>query len=395
MKKLIVCLTILLLCGCGYDEYKVPEELTLEFNHEPIEVFEDHTLNDLVKNKDIEILNKDELLKTNKVGTHLVTMKYKYNKRKYKYDIKYEIIDTVPPVYISASSIRTVIKNQDLYPCENIVFGDNYDRKPTCEVVGEYDLTTTGVYNVEYVLKDSSNNENRKKLKINVVDKISHNSSGSSSNNKPSNLPFDKVIEDYKTDETMVGIDVSRWQGDIDWESVKNAGVEFVIMRIGVQSGAKQDISVDSFYKQNIKGAKEAGLRVGVYVYTTAINNKTAKSHAKWVIDTLDGVKLDFPIAYDWENWQYFNEYNISIHDLSEAFNTFTKEVEKHGYDAMLYSSKFYLENIWMNKNNEPVWLAHYTNKTNYEGKYILWQLSNKGRVPGINGDVDINVFYK
>ena len=265
---------------------------------------------------------------------------------------------------------------------------------PTCEINGEYDLTKTGVYNVEYVLRDNSKNETRKKLKINVVDKIS-NKNNSSNNSTKKRINISNIIDTHKNENTMIGIDVSRWQGNIDWQKVKDAGVEFVIMRIGVQSGAKKDIEIDSYYKQNIKGAKEVGLKVGVYVYSTAINNKIAKDHAKWVINILDGIKLDFPIAFDWENWPYFMEYKISLHDLSSAFITFEKEVKKYGYEAMLYSSKFYLENIWMNPTNAPVWLAHYTSKTTYKDEYIMWQLTAIGEVDGINGDVDIDIYYK
>ena len=106
-------------------------------------------------------------------------------------------------------------------------------------------------------------------------------------------------------------------------------------------------------------------------------------------------IKLDFPIAYDWENWKWFMEYEINLHTLSSCFETFNKELNKHGYDAMLYSSKFYLENIWINKNNLPVWLAHYTDRTDYKGDYLMWQLCSNGRISGINGNVDINIMYK
>ena len=107
----------------------------------------------------------------------------------------------------------------------------------------------------------------------------------------------------------------------------------------------------------------------------------------------MKGVDLDFPIAFDWENWQYIREYNISLHDLTEAYKTFATYIENNGYKAMLYGSKYYLENMWK-INNTTTWLAHYTEKTNYSGKYIMWQHSQIGKIDGITGDVDLDVYY-
>ena len=117
-------------------------------------------------------------------------------------------------------------------------------------------------------------------------------------------------------------------------------------------------------------------------------------SHAEWVIKALDGEELDLPVVFDWENWSKWQEYKLSFHDINEIADTFMKTIEKAGYKGMLYSSKFYLENIWENKNDYPVWLAHYTNETNYKGKYKIWQMCNDGVIDGINGDVDIDIMY-
>jgi GH25 family lysozyme M1 (1,4-beta-N-acetylmuramidase) len=170
------------------------------------------------------------------------------------------------------------------------------------------------------------------------------------------------------------------------------------MMRIGVSNKPDEELAMDSKYKNNIKNAKEAGLKVGVYLYTAAINEDMAKEAANFVIKCLDGESLDFPIVFDWENWSKFRSYQISIHDLNNVFLTFDKELKKHNLSSMLYSSKYYLQIMWENriKDNYPVWLAHYNeNGTDYTGKYTMWQLCSDGRVAGINGDVDINVLYK
>lgn len=394
MKKIIILLSLFLITGCSsYDEYKLPEEAIIKSENKNYEVFSTFNLYDLIDETNAEILTDDKEIEVNNIGEFKETIKLKYEDREYKYDLVYKVIDSKAPVYISAAQVRTVKVNDDIYLCDGIVFGDNYDKTPTCEIEGDYDLTTSGTYNVKYVIKDSSNNENKKNLKINVVDSISSNNNNNNSNK--TTLPLAKVISEKKNDSTMIGIDVSRWQENIDFERVKNAGVEFVIMRMGINSDIDKDISVDSYYANNIKNARAAGLKVGIYVYTSAINKEMAIEHARWTLDILDGEKLDFPIAYDWENWSKFRKYQISIHDLDETFNIFAETLKNGGYDTMLYSSKFYLENIWVNKNKYPVWLAHYTNQTNYEGDYFLWQMSNVGRVDGISGDVDIDILYK
>lgn len=394
MKKIVLILSLFLLTGCStHDEYKLPEEAVLKSENKSFEVFSEFDLHDLIDDTNMEVITKNKRIEVLEVGEFKETIELKYNDKKYKYDLVYKVVDTKAPVYISAPTVRTVKVNDDVYLCDSIVFGDNYDRTPTCSIEGDYDLTQVGTYNVKYVIKDESNNENKKNLKINVVDTIA-SGNGNTNSNKVT-LPISKVISEKKNDSTMIGIDVSRWQENIDFERVKNAGVEFVIMRMGINSDIDKDISVDSYYANNIKNAKAAGLKVGVYVYTSAINKDMALEHAKWTLEILDGEKLDFPIAYDWENWSKFRKYQISIHDLSEAFNTFASTLKSGGYDTMLYSSKFYLENIWINKENHPVWLAHYTNETNYTGDYFLWQMSNVGRVDGIKGDVDIDILYK
>ena len=129
---------------------------------------------------------------------------------------------------------------------------------------------------------------------------------------------------------------------------------------------------------------------------TIAENTDEAKKQALWVIDKLNGEKLDLGITFDWENFKYWNSYKISFHYINETANTFMNTVKENGYDAMLYSSKFYLETIWENKLNYPVWLAHYVDsKTDYKGDYKIWQLCSNGRVDGIYGDVDMDILYK
>ena len=393
MKVILMIIMMITLTGCGHDPYDIPEEVVINFNENKYEVFSDIYVEDLIH--DTNVIYKNKAISSDVIGKKKVTIDFTYKGKYYKKDVNYDIVDVTSPVFISYYGSTTVLVNQDIYPCDDAVYADDYDNLPTCVIDGYFDLTTPGTYNVQYLLKDASNNETRKNLKIKVVEKYKSNGGGASSSSKSTSIPISEIIEKHKNDNTMIGIDVSRWQGDIDYEKVKTSGVEFVIMRIGVNSSATGDLNIDSYYLKNIENAKNAGLKVGVYLYSTAIDKLKAYEHAMWVVDTLNGMKLDFPIAYDWENWEWFMEYEISLHTLSECFNVFANTLKDHGYDAMLYSSKFYLENVWINKHNYPVWLAHYTSKTNYEGGYIMWQMTAKGRVDGINGNVDVNIYYK
>ena len=167
------------------------------------------------------------------------------------------------------------------------------------------------------------------------------------------------------------------------------------MMRIGVQGSSSRELSLDKYYLQNIENAKKAGLKVGIYLYSIALNVDEAIEQAKWVIQELNGAELDLPIVFDWENWSKWNSYKISFHEINSIADSFMNEINNNDYEGMLYSSKFYLETIWKNKYDYPVWLAHYTEKTSYTGKYMMWQLCNNGRIDGINGDVDIDIMYK
>ena len=137
----------------------------------------------------------------------------------------------------------------------------------------------------------------------------------------------------------------------------------------------------------------EKSYQLHVYFYSYANSVDRAISDAKWIIENIKDYKVELPIAFDWENWGSFNTYELSFFGLTNMAKRFMDTVKDAGYDAMLYSSKTYLENIWMSVDY-PVWLAHYTKNTNYAGDYSYWQICSNGRVDGINGDVDIDIRY-
>lgn len=331
----------------------------------------------------------DYYLDTDSLGKKKVNFQFINDdgiKIKYSYEIN--VVDKEAPLIWLGKSYNVVKGSVDNL-LDKIMCGDNYDTNPVCVIEGEYDLDTVGSYNLVFKATDSSNNISEKKFTLNV------NEPSNNKENKGNKevTEFSEIIKNYKNDNTEIGIDVSKWQGDIDFKKLKDAGVEFVIIRVGSSTGINGENFVDSKFIQNIENANSVGIPVGVYFYSYANSVDRAVNDAKWIIENIKDYKVDLPIAFDWENWGSFNKYELSFFGLTNMAKKFMDTVKSSGYDAMLYSSKTYLENIWMSVDY-PVWLAHYTKNTNYTGDYTYWQLCSNGRVDGINGDVDIDIRY-
>lgn len=382
----LIFLGIILVFYFSNREIPIDNESYILIDDLNVEVYSEIKLSSLIKNIEGDIL-EDILVDTNELGLKKIEFLYENSKgRKRRGQFSINIVDTTEPFILLGSSYTvTVGYNKDLTSV--LLSADNYDSSPKREIIGEYDFNTVGSYPLQYKVTDSSGNVESVDFTLNVKAK----SNGSSSN--ASSINFNDVISAHKNDGNKIGIDVSKWQGNIDFEKLKNSGVEFIIIRVGTGLGFGLESIEDPYFKQNIEGAKKAGIPVGVYYYSYATSVEEAKKQANFVIDLVKDYKLDLPIVFDWESWSYFNGLNLSIHDINEIANTFLFEVEKAGYKGMLYGSKYYLQWIW--DTSYPVWLAHYTNATDYEGEYDIWQLCETGRVSGINGYVDINVMYK
>lgn len=325
---------------------------------------------------------------TTKLGIKDVTFKFINEENiKVPYTFKINVVDVTPPVIWLGSTYSVKVgyykKLEDVIMC-----GDDYDDTPNCYIEGEYDLNKVGKYPLTYNAIDNSGNATSKDFTLNVY----KTSSGSSSSIKK--VYFNDVIKKHKTDKTKIGIDVSKWQGTIDYNKVKDAGVEFVFIKLGGSNGIDGDYYLDPKFKENIEGFTSVGIPVGVYFYTYANSIEKALEDALWVVEQLKDYKIDLPIAYDWENWSSYNKFKMSFNTLTRSAEMFIETVNKYGYDGLLYSSKSYLEQIWL-KGNYRVWLAHYTDKTNYQGNYDYWQMTSSGVVDGITENtVDIDIMY-
>ena len=207
------------------------------------------------------------------------------------------------------------------------------------------------------------------------------------------------------------GIDVSKWNGKIDWKKVKGAGVDFAIIRIGYRAMASGNNTLDPWFEYNIVEADKAGLKVGVYFYTQAITEKEAKEEADFCAEKLKPYKqlIDFPIMYDIENTatDRMGKAKLDTKTRDSLCLGFCSQIEKHGYKGGVYSYKAYFnDKLTMSKIDSKyyIWLAEWKKKPTYTGKYKMWQYSdgdfnNKNiisyKVPGISGALDLDVAYE
>lgn len=197
------------------------------------------------------------------------------------------------------------------------------------------------------------------------------------------------------------GIDVSKYQPSVDWEALASDGINYAIIRLGFRGyGSSGALVVDNYYKSHIEGAKAAGIDVGVYFFTQAVNTDEAVEEANFVLETLQGMELEMPVYLDVEaisSEGRMESADLTAAQMTENLRAFCSTIENAGYEAGIYANMYWLNNK-MNvdelENDYSIWLANYTNQTVYAGKYDMWQYTNAGTVSGISGYVDKNVYY-
>ena len=195
--------------------------------------------------------------------------------------------------------------------------------------------------------------------------------------------------------DSTLGVDVSEHQGEIDWNQVRDAGVEYAMIRLGYRGNTEGGLFEDPMAEQNLQGARDAGLKVGAYFYSQATTPAEAREEAEYSLKILDGMKLDYPLAFDWE---YVDEEartgDMDPITLTESTIAFCEEVEQAGYEPMVYFNQdlggrmFLLEEL----TDYGFWLAMYTDEMNYPYRVDLWQYTQEGTVPGIPEPADINL---
>lgn len=332
---------------------------------------------------------------TTALGEQTVNFEYINSRNKKRpYTFKITVVDdTAPTIYGISSYTLPLNYAGDLINL--MLSGDDLDDHPQREIAGNYDLSKVGSYHVEYVITDASGNETRQPFTLNIVQPTS--SAGAPSTSSATAFPLSEAIAEYKTNQTKIGIDVSSWQGNIDWQKVKTAGVEFAFIRVGYQADYGGEYVLDKYFTQNLAGATAVGLPVGVYFYSYANSVNEAKKQAEWIAEQLAGQKIELGVAFDWEDWGNFNLANMSFRTINQVAQTYLDTIAEKGYDGLLYGSLNYLRRIWQPEKyfeNHAVWLAQYYDEPTYEKDFRFWQFSNTGRVDGIAGDVDLDVMY-
>lgn len=209
-------------------------------------------------------------------------------------------------------------------------------------------------------------------------------------------IPHKKVDEKYSPNDThsiRFGVDLSEHNGTVNFKELKK-DVDFVILRLG-WVGNKDNHTLDKNFEYNYKWAKKRGIPVGVYVYLYSNSVKTAQSGAKWAIKQLKGKSLDIPYIFaDMEDKSIAGLGKGKLTDITIAFN---EVIEKNGYKGGVYANLDWFRNKLDSslKTKYATWIAHYTDGTNkYLGSYDMWQNSSKGRVNGVDGNVDTNYMY-
>lgn len=206
----------------------------------------------------------------------------------------------------------------------------------------------------------------------------------------------------YKEDgevTSIPGIDISTHQGTIDWEQVKAAGIEFAMIRVGYRTYGGGEIKFDDSFAENLAGTEAAGIKTGVYFFSQAVSVDEAIEEADVIIDAIAPYNITYPVVYDWEII-YDDEArtdDVAVDVLTDSCIAFCERVKSAGYTPMIYQNKrttlFKLDLPRL--QDYDFWLAEYGDEPTYYYDYEMWQYSCTGTIPGISGNVDLNICFK
>ena len=194
------------------------------------------------------------------------------------------------------------------------------------------------------------------------------------------------------------GVDVSHHQEEIDWQAAAADGVEFAMLRLGYRGYETGRLNQDRFFERNYEEARKAGIQVGVYFFSQAVNPGEAAQEAEFVLDVLKGRPLDYPVVFDWETIHHSKDPRtlyVNEEEMTDLAKAFVERIRKDGtYEPMLYFNPLmgYLGYDLGKLEDVDYWLARYDNDPDFYYDYALWQYSHTGQVDGIQGDVDLNL---
>jgi len=220
----------------------------------------------------------------------------------------------------------------------------------------------------------------------------------------PKKNPYDRYDFQYNKNNYLVlqnvesypGVDVAAYQGDIDWQQVKASGIDFAIIRLGYRGYESGKLVEDAYARKNLAGAAEAGLKVGAYFFSQALNIKEVDEELEFMLDILGEQYLAMPLVLDWEiPTANARSAGMDRETLTQLQLHFCKKVSDMGYKPMIYFNWHQSENLYdLHAMEEyPFWLALYQDRMTYPWDIEMWQYTSSGKVPGIPGPVDINVY--
>lgn len=198
---------------------------------------------------------------------------------------------------------------------------------------------------------------------------------------------------------TRRGIDVSKYQGEIDWEAVKNDGIDYAVIRVGIRGYSEGGIMEDEYFRRNMEGAIANGIPVGVYFFTQAVNEEEALEEADYVIEMLQGYQLTYPVYLDIEDVKKEDcrTNSLTVEERTNNAKVFLERIREAGYEPALYGNmkSFLLMVDLASLEQYDKWFAGYTLPIYYPYEYKMLQYSEKGRVAGVPGAVDVNICFK
>lgn len=211
-----------------------------------------------------------------------------------------------------------------------------------------------------------------------------------------------------ETDETTFGVDVAKYQGNIDWPQVAASGIDFAMVRVGYRTMVDGVIYEDSSARYNLQEASRAGISLGAYFFSTAVSTEEAQEEAEWVADFIAKYPITYPVVYDCEGYSEpdSRQNSLTVEERTDIALAFLETIEECGYEGMFYSSRNELHNesqwdVSRIEEDYKIWVAQYpaepyplTKESTYYDEHHMWQYTTEGSVPGISQPVDLNVAY-
>lgn len=284
-------------------------------------------------------------------------------------------------IILMVGTILYILKQDETLLASNNNDGNN---QPTNEIITE-EIKELQIYDIEegYLTVPYNNRATKHKYDLSKLSKNDNNY-------------YTYIDNSY---ETKLGIDISIYQGKIDWKEVKDSGIEFAIIRLGFRGyGQAGKLVLDNKFEENVKQASNQEIKVGVYFFSQAINEEEAIEEANYVLEKIKDKKIEYPVCFDLEKIKYDEARtdHLTSEEITKITLAFCQKIEEAGYIPIIYgNSKTFTTRMQLEQlNNYQKWYADYQETPIYPYEFSIWQYTEKGRVNGIDGYVDLNLHF-